>query len=209
LAWFVRLSGCNLSCSWCDTPYTWDAQSYDLRLQTVHLTAAVIAGRIPAQSLVVITGGEPLLQQRQPAWADLLVRLHGQGCAVHVETNGTLAPPADSHVVELFAVSPKLGNAGRHRGHQSSRLHPAWVDLAVDGRAVLKIVCRDAADVDEAVDLACAAGWPLGRVWVMPEGMSAATVLGRWPGIADAAIRRRVNATLRGHVLAWGDVRGR
>ncbi|HEX8632454.1 MAG TPA: 4Fe-4S cluster-binding domain-containing protein, partial [Catenuloplanes sp.] len=64
-AMFVRLSRCNLSCPGCDTPFTWDTTRFDLRIHTSRRTPEAVAAWALAAStpLVVITGGEPLLQQ--------------------------------------------------------------------------------------------------------------------------------------------------
>jgi organic radical activating enzyme len=64
---FVRLSGCNLDCRWCDTPYTWDWSRYDPAEQSRVMTCDAIRDWALAQDvdLVVVTGGEPLIQQRQ------------------------------------------------------------------------------------------------------------------------------------------------
>jgi 7-carboxy-7-deazaguanine synthase len=212
-ATFVRLSGCNLSCRWCDTPYTWDAARFDVRGETEHLTAAEIVHRVydaGAAPVVVLTGGEPLLQQDRPAWARLLAALSAAR-AVHLETNGTIVPNGFTlAAMASVVVSPKLDHAGPHRGHQEPAMPPAWRDVIRDSSAVhLKIVCRDAADVAAAATLARDLGCPPERTWAMPEGDSTATLGARWRGIAEAAAAVGINATHRLHTLAWGAERGR
>ena len=156
-----------------------------------------------------MTGGEPLLQQDRPAWEHLLRSLYEQGCRIHVETNGTLAPsPATRTFVETFVVSPKLGNAGAHRGHQNPDLHEDWKGVAESGHAHLKIVCETSDDVARAVLLAESRGIPLSQLWVMPLGATIADLGARWPAIATAAARLRINATHRLHILARGEDRG-
>lgn len=208
---FLRLMGCSLSCTWCDTPWTWDATRFDLRAETQLLTADAIVEEIADKpGILILTGGEPLLQQDQPAFQRLLELAINRLRVVHVETNGTIAPsPRTVNHVELFVVSPKLPNAGPHRGRQDPGLHPAWTDLAHHGKAVLKVVCRDAADVDRAVERAIEYEIALDRLWVMPEGATRAVLDARWPTIASAATIRGCNATHRLHVLAWNDERGR
>lgn len=207
LVQFVRLGGCNLACSWCDTPYTWDSTRFDLRVENPPTDVAdVLAGLVPGR-VTVLTGGEPLLHQRRPDWRRLLDGLlSGLGCPVHVETNGTIAPTRlTAEAVEHFSISPKLPNAGEHRGRPAG-LHPGWLDYA--DVAVLKFVCGGAGDVEWAVEYAAGVGWPLGRVWVMPQGVEAAELNHLWPEIACAATQFGVNASHRLHVLAWGNTKG-
>lgn len=211
---FIRFSGCDLSCSWCDSPYTWDARRFDLRAEVKHRTPAELVAAINrGPGLVILTGGEPLLQQRQPGWVELLDRLNARPSGqVHIETNGNIEPTVDTLAkVRQIIVSPKLPNAGEHRGHQLSRLHPTYRRLASGGaeHIHLKVVCETAADVLAAKELAELYGFPREQVWVMPQGITAAALQERWPAIATVAANFGINATHRLHVLAWGDERGR
>jgi organic radical activating enzyme len=206
---FVRLMGCNLSCSWCDSAYTWDASRYNLRAETTHRTADSLAGELVEHraGIVVITGGEPLLHQDRPAFERLLKILVLNDLPVHIETNGTINPsPTTLAYSRAIIVSPKLPHAGPHRGHQDPTPAPA---LKSWPQVHLKVVCRDAGDVERAIELADQMRIPLERTYVMPEGTTADDLALIWPEIADAAAHHGVNATHRLHVLAWGDGRGR
>jgi hypothetical protein len=128
---------------------------------------------------------------------------------VHLETNGTTVPTRQVLTsCEVICVSPKLNNAGQHRGHQNPLIRAEYADLCAEPNLHLKVVCRGAVDVAEAVQLADSLRWPRARVWVMPEGTTTAVLNQRWPVIADAATKCGINATHRLHVLAWGDERG-
>lgn len=207
---FIRFMGCNLSCSWCDTPYTWDAQRHDLRAGTRWLSVGDILDQLPEVTpVVVLTGGEPLLQQHRPAFQALVHALVDQGRRIHVETNGTVVPsgPLLSYA-EVIVVSPKLLNAGDHRGHQDPAIRAEYTDLAARPQLHLKVVCEDRWDVSLVADLARRLRWPLERVWVMPQGTTTPQLHERWRLIAEEAARCGINATHRLHVLAWGDQRG-
>ena len=205
-AGFVRLGRCNLDCRWCDTPYTWDWDRYDPAVEVTVTPVDAVVARLDAMGVdrVVITGGEPLLQQR--ALPPLLAALAERGWAVEVETNGTIAPtPEVTAAVGAFNVSPKLANSGVP---PERRIRPtALAALAATGKAVFKFVVADPDDLDEVAALVAAHA--LAPVWIMPEGTDAATVAARLAALADAVVARGWNLTPRLHVLAWGDERGR
>lgn len=211
---FIRLGGCNLACSWCDTPYTWDHTKYDLRKESPQTTVEELMRRVEPCLDVVITGGEPLIHQSRPVWAELLRALRKASCHISIETNGTIAPNEVTQTfVGHYSVSPKLANAGRHRKGQDPTMAVWPVGLRAAPStgpvtACLKFVCNDGLDVNEAVVLADKLEWPRWNVWVMPQGRDTAVLLGRWPEIASSAMVHQVNATQRLHVLAWGDKKG-
>lgn len=206
-AHFLRLGGCNLSCSWCDTPYTWDGQRYDLRQEFHPYTGDELAATVTSD-LVVLTGGEPLMHQANPEFGRLLDALDERGRVVHVETNGTKPPTGHTLArVELFAVSPKLDHAGGHRGRQDPTPADSWPTLA--HKAILKVVCRNDSDVEQAAALATSWGYRPDRVWIMPEGTTPDQINATARAIADPALARGFNLSTRLHVLLWGNERNR
>jgi organic radical activating enzyme len=210
-ALFVRLTGCNLDCKWCDTPYTWDwdgknGVAYDRAAET-HPTpvgdVALWANRHP-DTIVVITGGEPTIQGR--GLVDLVDLLaHDR---IEIETNGTHLPPA-----ELLAesrvhwnVSPKLANSGVAR---RSAIRPfVLAGLSATGRAAFKVVADGPDDLHEILGIVDPAGIPHREVWVMPEGATPDRLDRDLAPLAEAAIGAGFNFTHRLHVLVWGDKRG-
>lgn len=205
-AGFVRLGRCNLDCVWCDTPYTWDWRRFDpaveLRREPVEGVVARLESMAP--EIVVVTGGEPLLQQRElTRLAEACVR---RGWPVEVETNGTRVPDeALVALVDRWNVSPKLANSGVAA---EDRLKPeALAALRASGRAVFKFVVATEEDLDE-VEVVVRAH-QLAPVWIMPEGTDPGVVLERSRRLADAVLARGWNLTPRFHVLLWGDQRGR
>ncbi|MFM9590730.1 7-carboxy-7-deazaguanine synthase QueE [Streptomyces scabiei] len=207
---FVRLGGCNLKCTWCDTPETWDASRYDLRQTLTRRTVADIMDRLMADDpmMVVITGGEPLLHQQQPGWTTLLHVLNGAGVEVEVETNGTVPPtPYTAARVTRFNVSPKLTHAG---DPEHKRINgKALAVLRWTNRAAFKFVCATAADVEEAARFVIAYNLPPRRVWIMPEGTDRDDVHARLQTLAEPAIAAGFNLTTRLHISLWGDEKGR
>ncbi|MFI6883751.1 7-carboxy-7-deazaguanine synthase QueE [Streptosporangium canum] len=203
---FLRLSRCNLSCTYCDTPFTWDTSRFDLRQQTTRMTVAdVLAWALnDPVDLIVITGGEPLLQQRPlVTLVDALLRA---GRRVEIETNGTVLPHPDLLVDGVrINVSPKLANA--HLPQHKRIIGQTLAALATSGRARFKFVACDLADLEEIGQLQ--EQFALPEVWVMPEGTTPEQVITRAQLLVDAVIARGWSLSLRTHVLLWGDERGR
>ncbi len=216
---FVRLSQCNLQCWWCDTPYTWnfddtafdhrDPAKYARAAETEKRSVEAVADAVLALDAprLVLTGGEPMLQAR--ALATLCERLKGfkPDLVVEIETNGTIAAPeALSRWIDRFNVSPKL--ASSRNAPEVRRRMDVLSEYAADDRALLKLVVADDADLAEADALIEALSWPRERVYLMPEGVAAATLDARGRWLAAQALARRVNFTPRLHVSLYGDTRG-
>ncbi len=205
-AGFVRLGRCNLDCSWCDTPFTWDWERFDPATELRRITVPAVLSDLAAMApeIVVITGGEPLLQQRRVV--PLVQACAERGWPVEIETNGTIVP--ESPLIELvhqWNVSPKLANSGVPI---ERRLRPDALDaLVASGRAVFKFVAASEADLDEVAELTTAHA--LRPVWIMPEGTDPTVVLERARALAQPVLDRGWNLTSRLHVLLWGDERGR
>lgn len=213
LALFVRLGRCNLDCSWCDTPYTWDWEHHDPAAElhpraiddvVAELDAMGAGGALcTSRPLLVVTGGEPLLQQQ--ALPPLLAAARARGWRVEVETNGTIVPSAAMvALVDGWNVSPKLGNAGIT---VERRLRPTALQaLVATGRAVAKFVASGPADLDEVAEVVGLAGFR--EVWVMPEARDAETLARALAELAPAVLSRGWNLSNRLHVQLWGDTRG-
>lgn len=204
---FVRLGLCNLSCEWCDTPYTWDRDRFDLGVENPPMRAPDIVEAVGGMdvSMVVITGGEPLIHQKTLAWAALLAGFTRAGLSIHVETNGTISPTSATRLaVDHFSVSPKVNTGDPIKKRLNPASLAAFALLASQGRAVWKFVVENGADVMEAADLCDSMGVPRDARWVMPEGTEPDAILDRARHIADAATRYGFNLTLRNHALMYG-----
>ena len=203
---FVRLAQCNLHCDWCDTKYTWDFERYDYDDEVREQSAAAVAELVNASATrrLVLTGGEPLLQQRAlaPFFASLAPDI-----VVEVETNGTILPSAPTLArVNQWNVSPKLSNAG---DPESFRLRPAVLLALRDaGQSYLKLVVQKDADYAEADALVNLLAWPRDRVLFMPEASDREVLRARSVPVAEAARVRGFRFSSRLHLELWGGRRG-
>lgn len=215
---FVRASGCNLRCAWCDTPYTsWHPEGEEW-------SVARILGAVTAAGVghVVLTGGEPLLFADAP---ELVARCRAAGLHVTVETAGTVIPPTlpAERWADLVSISPKLVSSAPpaarhptwHRRHQETRRADDVLLRLLDGGPwQLKFVIGAEADIAESLawlaDLERARGAPLDRtrVFLMPEGVDVDTLerIGAW--LRPAAAAAGLAYGPRHHVAWFGHRRG-
>jgi len=202
---FVRLGRCNQACAWCDEPQTWAWDRFDQATELHEMPVDDVLAALDDMGvdMVVVTGGEPLLQQR--ALEALLNGLKARGSRIEIETAGTIAPAMADGVVDQWNVSPKLANSG----NELARRYKPEVLRAFEGtgRAVFKFVVCDAADLEEVDGMVRECG--LTDIWIMPEGTDAATLEKRSAALADDVVKRGWNLSTRLHILLWGDTRGR
>ncbi|MEV0536767.1 7-carboxy-7-deazaguanine synthase QueE [Kitasatospora sp. NPDC050463] len=206
-ALFIRTSGCNLECRpWCDTPFTWDRSRFDLSRERTRMSVAEVAAWALArpEPLAVVTGGEPLMQQR--ALVPLVRTLIAGGKRVEIETNGTYRPYDELVATGVhFNVSPKLGNSGM-AADRRIRDDVLRAFSAAPQRAFKFVVCSptDLDEIDGLVERLA-----LDQVWVMPEGTTAQVVTTGMKALVPALGSRGYRLGTRLHTLMWGDERGR
>ena len=201
---FIRTSGCNLRCSWCDTPYTsWNPEGDEL---TLHAILARIE-EWPMAAHVVITGGEPMIA---PGIAELTAALRARGLHITIETAGTVFVPV---ACDLMSISPKLSNStpeGPFRNqHERLRIQPGILRrLIAQGDYQLKFVIAQESDLTEAQQLIAELNAPPAKVILMPEGISQEVQNARSPFVSDLAKRYGYRFTPRLHIYLYGNRRG-
>lgn len=219
---FVRFSGCNLHCVWCDTPYTWNwrgtkwphekdrlgtPHKFDQADETIEMDVEAVLAAIaalPAEG-VVITGGEPLAQMA--GLIGLAERLKQDGLLIEIETNGTIPPdPRLVDLIDLFMVSPKLAHSGNAPA-LAQRTTPLAAFAALE-TAVFKFVARIPADLDEVAALATRHAIPAERIMIMPEGTDSGVLIERAAALANASLARGYGLSDRLHIHLFGDTRG-
>lgn len=181
---FARSSLCNLQCFWCDTDYTWNWEGtpfnhrsdnaferikYRKEEQIIEMTADEVVesiGRYDCQHLV-ITGGEPMMQQE--AWVEVmnLLRILDPNYYFEVETNGTLLPtPEFDRFIDQYNVSPKLENS---RVRQAIREKPEVYEFFANSeKAWFKFVVGNAIDSAEVMRLIQEYKIPREKIILMP-----------------------------------------
>lgn len=203
---FVRLALCNLHCHYCDTKYTWDFERYEYEREVREVSLQWVVEQLSTAPgpHVVITGGEPLLQQR--VLAKVLEKVAAE-LFVEIETNGTRIPSAALLArVNQWNVSPKLSTAG---DPENLRIRPDALDALRDsGRAYLKLVVKTEAERDEAEALRQRFGFARDRTLLMPEATSREELDARGPQVAAWAQALTLRYSGRLHVALWGGRRG-
>ena len=201
---FIRTSGCNLRCAWCDTPYTsWQPEGTDLELNQILDEVAAHPARH-----VVVTGGEPMIA---PDIVALTERLRRRGLHITVETAGTVFTPV---VCDLMSISPKLANSTPDdprwgRQHERLRIQPAVLaELMARYEYQLKFVIQGADDLDEVRSLVESLSADRERVMLMPEGTDSERLRERGVWLAELCKAEGFRFSPRVHVDLWGARRG-
>lgn len=209
---FLRLMGCNLKCSWCDTAYTWDASRFDLKAEATSYSVIQLAEEIDRWVSVTdrldITGGEPLLQGER--LATLLHRLKTRPY-IEMETNGTVMPNGDLKArVHRFNVSPKLEHSGNGLERIDISVLNYFAGIAERyGQAIFKFVMDSPRDISEVEYIVAMAGIKAKHVWLMPRGETSEALQSRMPWLAEVAMQKGWSLTGRQHVNAFYGARGR
>jgi 7-carboxy-7-deazaguanine synthase len=200
---FVRTSGCNLRCSWCDTPYTsWKPEGEEM-------TVEAIAARVAEYGApyAVVTGGEPIIA---PGIADLMRELKRVGMHLTIETAGTVFRDLDC---DLMSISPKLRNStpeGPFQAqHERLRIQPGVLRRLMDRYDYqLKFVVAEKEDLTEVTRLVSQLNAGRSKVILMPEGTDSARLHERSLWLAELCKETGFRFSPRLHVDLWGNRRG-
>ncbi len=207
---FVRTSGCNLRCNWCDTPYaSWTPEGTQMRVDEI----VDEVKKHPAKH-VVLTGGEPMVAREIRELAATLKKL---GYHITIETAATIAP--EGIACDLASLSPKLKNSGPddrlpaawREKHDALRWQPdvvrAW--LASYGFQ-LKFVVAQVADVDEIEGMLAqlGGGIPRSKVLLMPEGTTVEALRAKAGWLGELCKVRGYRYAPRLHIELYGNKRG-
>jgi len=206
-SFFIRTTGCNLRCVWCDTPYTsWAPVGEEMSVDTIVAEALKHPGRH-----AVVTGGEPLIA---PEIAELTAKLRAAGFHITIETAGTVAPPV---TCDLMSISPKLSNStpferegGRFAAqHERLRYQPEVLrELMRRYDYQLKFVVMAASDLDEIRALLQQTGGLREKTMLMPEGIQLETLRDRARWMTEVCKLEGFRYSPRLHIDLFGNQRG-
>ena len=207
---FIRTSGCNLRCNWCDTPYaSWQPEGKQMTVGEI-----VAAIRCHPARHVVLTGGEPMIAPDIHALAIALKKLDYH---LTIETAATIVPAGIA--CDLASLSPKLKNSSPDERlddtwrikHETLRWQPevvrAWLDR---GGYQLKFVVTQEADILEIEMLLASLRQdiPRAKVLLMPEGTTVEVLRARAVWLAELCKTRGYRYAPRLHVELYGNKRG-
>lgn len=208
---FIRTSGCNLRCRWCDTPYaSWNPEGEELSVKQILDEVA----KFPARHCV-LTGGEPMVAR---GIHELAAALNAESRHITIETAGTIAPGGIA--CDLASISPKLANSTPHVGeaeatwiarHERSRMQPEilreWVNTCA---FQLKFVVSDASDIGEIEKTIAAIGAaiPPWKILLMPEGTSEGALDARRSNLLAICREKGYRFCDRLHIRLFGNSRG-
>ncbi len=204
---FVRTSGCNLRCTWCDTPYaSWKPEGMDVGYGPILANV-----RRHWCGYVVVTGGEPMID---PDIVELTEKLRTIEHHITVETAGTVFKPVEC---DLMSISPKLANSTpyeREEGrwaaqHERLRYQPDVLkELIRLYPYQLKFVVETADDVGEIREMVDEIGADKNRVLLMAEGTRPEILQDRARWLVEVCKNLNYRYCPRLHIDIWGDRRG-
>jgi 7-carboxy-7-deazaguanine synthase len=200
---FVRTSGCNLRCRWCDTPYTsWTPEGTDMSVPEIIARVR----EFPAL-YAVVTGGEPMIAR---GVGMLTQDLHKAGMHITIETAGTVYAPLQC---DLMSISPKLANSTPDgewaRQHDKLRIQIEVLKRLMDlCDYQLKFVVSRPEDIEEIRVIVNRTDADLAKVILMPEGVDPARLREKAVWIAELCKTEGFRYGPRLHVDIWGDRRG-
>jgi len=214
---FLRLKGCNLFCggkdaTWrCDTIEVWQkGTKKTLSELLVEWEKRGFIAHIKGGANIVITGGEPLLQDKAlvPFFERLKTLLNGRLPLIEIETNGTRIPTKHLLSYSLrYNVSPKLQNSGMSN---EKRLKPEVLHwFSKHPSSFFKFVVRSEVDVEEAwKTMVRPFKVSVQRVYLMPAAATRTELENRLPRVVEFAKKYRCHVSTRLHISIWDQVTG-
>ena len=200
---FLRLGVCNLQCTWCDTPYTWKKGFTDYVSKNTELVLRQIAELVKGTGIrnIVITGGEPLLQQVQ--LAELMSNTFFENMEIEFETNGSMPLlPVMKDLLKrrrvTFTISPKLADSGNkpYNVHLYPHSVLKFVYVSKKSEKLIDDFIRNSGVNTEKT-----------KIYVMPEGTSVEAMSMKYKHLLTYCERSGYHFTPRLQIYLFGNTR--
>ncbi len=204
---FLRTSLCNLACTWCDTKYTWDWDNYDYSVEVKQMNIEDLVNSISRYQSkhLVITGGEPMIQQRQ--LLNLIKKVKEMNYFVEIETNGTILPDRIlDELVDQWNISPKLQSSMIERSVRE--IEACYLFFTNHSKSYFKYVINDSEDLLELQDLIKKYSIPANRIILIPQGKDKDEIIARGKWLSEICIAKGYILSLRLQILLWSNQRG-
>jgi 7-carboxy-7-deazaguanine synthase len=221
---FIRSSLCNLHCTWCDTDYTWNWEGTKFKHKSdthpgytkfskdkhiIELSTAQVVEEVLKFHCtnIVLTGGEPMLHQKD--WIDVITPLKNKNTSytVEIETNGTIRPQYEfDNCINHYNVSPKLSNSGNSKKLREKA--DALEFFALSEKATFKFVISKQSDIDEVLHLKEKYRLKNKRIYLMPEGTTPKELRTHALFIIELCKKYGFNYSDRIHIHVLGNKQG-
>ena len=208
---FLRLQGCNLDCgssggSWvCDTEAVWKKGSKHTILELYQLLMINFDDAFQKGAHLVITGGEPLIQQ---AAVIALIEQFKIKPFIEIETNGTIEPISQlKDLVNQWNISPKLSNSGESHEKRINTQALGW--FKAQQNTIFKFVVSNASDISELEDEFI---WldrlPIRQKFLMPAADNRTDLHKFYEPIIELAKKQGYSLSQRFHLTVWDQKTG-
>lgn len=186
LSLFIRVAGCNLRCSWCDSKFTW-------RKGKIFLTPELIEPFLKTTNRIVLTGGEPLL------YGDKFRCIFTFDNTVEIETNGTIPPPSEFFTPwpVLYSVSPKTEDISYNVLSEFKKVN-----------SIFKFVINNEDEFNSVLKVINEVGISREVIWLMPQGTSQKEIKKKSLFLLKKCLQYGFNLSPRYHITLFGKKRG-
>lgn len=198
---FLRLGLCNLQCTWCDTPYTWKEGMMDCKKRSVEWIIKKINQLRRGKSItnLVVTGGEPLLQQKN--LVHLLADDRLADMSIEIETNGSQQLLSGMNLFKKrmnFNISPKLADSGNDpysvHFYPNSVLKFVYVSKASE-RLINQFIKENKTEIGNR------------QIFIMPEGTSVSAMSKKYQDLIGYCLKNGFRFSPRLHIYLFGNKR--
>ena len=221
---FIRLSLCNLYCTWCDTDYTWNWEGTSFKHNNDVLEGyrkfkkddliVTMSNELILESIaiikcnnLVITGGEPFVQQKDLLKLFKLLKNFNPGYHIEFETNGTLQPAVElDKLSDQYNVSIKLSNSKVDIKDRINKDSIAFFAASPKSNFKFVIDCKE--DLAEVLELIHKFNIKNESVYLMPQGISETSLQEKQDWLVEICKEYNFNYTDRLHIHIWGAKRG-